>query len=581
LLGNITLVYPLEQLYNTSFQRRWDRILDKLRLTAPSELEVVAEQIKELERCYELSGMRKMSLALGTYPDDYASKIKSLRSDLCELIARKFRSVSGQVSDMIGDPDSVSDFERERKRFGDALTLFRMLNAFYKRWRLDTPEYRYAGERFDFSFAMKDLANRLARKQTLLMKEYSSMRKIVDYSQKIKVLDEISSEVEKLFGWYRLNYLNLDGRNPSWTGSESQDSVPWLPINFLYEDFCIAPLERFRRVPAGQELGDIQKVFDRFVEFYREHELVKLDELGVLGDYVKFRDYAANFSLYSEDAEERLKAGLMEQMLNLHKVLRDAKERVNLKRHAERLLENSFAMCFGSIDEIYKTLLNGKISPSDSLKSVFSGSFHDCLVFSIDADIKEGDIGFVFPVTKLLAGNLFCQLSEVQRGSVLSESGSQLYVFSKDPQLPLEIDIRNGIFIAPKDKIVTYHINGKVVKESCEQYFRKFFTRLAAQNSGWFESSRLNNWLSRHCIFYDNSSRQELLNMLRDKSFVSVINKFTNRKYDNLALAQHPGTLKPSNFYVTHKFDNVSNDIKEVLPADTFNLTLFEWEPKK
>ncbi|MBI5880870.1 hypothetical protein HZB90_01940, partial [archaeon] len=168
MLGNITLVYPLEQLYNTSFQRRWDRILDKLRLTAPSELEAVADQIKELERCYELSGMRKMSLALGTYPDDYASRVKSLRADLCESIARKFRSVSNQVSDMIGDPDSVSDFERERKRFGDALTLFRMLNAFYKRWRLSTPEYRYAGERFDFNFAMKELANRLARKQTLL-----------------------------------------------------------------------------------------------------------------------------------------------------------------------------------------------------------------------------------------------------------------------------------------------------------------------------------------------------------------------------------------------------------------------------
>ncbi len=66
--------------------------------------------------------------------------------------------------------------------------------------------------------------------------------------------------------------------------------------------------------------------------------------------------------------------------------------------------------------------------------------------------------------------------------------------------------------------------------------------------------------------------------MLRNKDFVSVINRFTNKKYDNLALSPIPGKLKPSNQYVTHKFFHMPAGKKEELKSDTFNVTLFEWE---
>jgi hypothetical protein len=186
------------------------------------------------------------------------------------------------------------------------------------------------------------------------------MKKMSDYSSKIKVLDEVSSEVSKLFDWYRSSYLNIGGSNESWTGDGGLEH-PWISVDLLDEDPDIAPLERFRRVPSRQELADIQRLFDRFVDFYRRHDLVGLDEIGALSDYAMFRDYAANFSLYSDDAEERLKAGLMDQMLTLHKVLRDAKERINLKEHTELMFGNSFAMYFAPIDEIYSILQDGFI----------------------------------------------------------------------------------------------------------------------------------------------------------------------------------------------------------------------------
>jgi hypothetical protein len=571
----------LERLYNTSFQKQWERALAKLKYISSSDLEELDQQLRKLERYYDMSGMRKMSTALGTYPDDYAYKIKSLRSDLSESIARKFRNIASQVSDLVGEPEDMTDFDKERKRFDDALVQFRMLNAFFKRWKLHTPEYRYAGERFDFTYAMKELAHRLAKKRTVLMKEHTVRSKIGDYSQKTRVLEDISTEVGKLFSWYKESYLNVDGKNPGWIGSDSlEDANDWMLVDFLDEDSGMAPLERFRRVPQKKELDDIQRLFDRFVEFYRQHELVDMNEIGTISDYAKFRDYAANFSLYSEDANERLKAGLMEQMLLLHKVLRDAKERIGLKHHTERLLESSFAMYFAPIDEMYKILQRGYISSDTSIHAAFSGNDHDSLMFHVDADIKDGDIGFIFPLSKLVSDKLFCQLADnpsAERG--LSESNTRLLVFSKSHDVPLKVDIRQGIFIAPRDKLVRYRVEGKPVRESCEDYFRRFFTVLANRNNEWFDGTKLNNWLSRHCIFYDDQSRQELLNMLRNKSFVSVINKFTNKRYDNLALSQVPGTLKPSGHYMTQRLE-LTQDQKELLKSDTFNLTLFEWEPK-
>ena len=61
MLGNITLVYPLERLYNSTFQKSWDKTLDRIRLTSPGDLEEMDVLVRKLERYYEISGIRKLS----------------------------------------------------------------------------------------------------------------------------------------------------------------------------------------------------------------------------------------------------------------------------------------------------------------------------------------------------------------------------------------------------------------------------------------------------------------------------------------------------------------------------------------
>jgi hypothetical protein len=568
----------LERLYNSTFQKQWERTLNRIKFLSPGDLEEMEQQIRKLERYYEISGVKKLSIALGSYPDEYASKINTLKADQCEIISRRFRTMVQKITDLVGDIDELHEFDDERRRFDEALVLFRMLRAFYKRWKLDTDAYHYAGDSTDYRYALKELAYKLAKKRMLLMKEHSSMKRIINYRQKTQVLDEISSEVSKLFDWYKLNYLNIDGMNKSWIGAEELDT-PWMVVDLIDDDLSIAPLEKFRNTPTDIELQDVRKMFDRFINFYREHELVDLNEMGALSDYAMFKEYAANFSLYSEDAEERLKAGLMEQMMTLHTVMREVNERVEVKKRTEELFENSFAMYFAPVDEIYSILQKGFICSEHSIHHKYSGKHFDSLVFNVDTDIKDGDIGFIFPMTKVIEGHRFYQVSYnplVKEG--LSESNTYLHLFSHSNHKPLKIDIRLGIFIAPRNKIVRYTVNGQTIKETSEQYFKRFFASLANCDSDWFECDRLQNWLSRHCVFYDDDTREDLLNMLRNKNFVSIINHFTNKKYDNLALSPIHGKLKPTEFFVTHKFDHMPDDMRQKLNSDTFNLTLFEWE---
>ncbi|MFH1064761.1 MAG: hypothetical protein V1729_06770 [Candidatus Woesearchaeota archaeon] len=571
MLGNITLVYPLERLYSSTFQKKWDRTLEKVRLISPGDLEEMDEQVKKLERYYDLSGMSKLSRSLGTYPDAYSSKINVLKSNVKQTIAEKFSKISKNLYDLIGDYESLHDFEQDRKDFDEALVKFRMLRAFYRRWKMDGPEYLQYGSK-DYKMILKELAFRLARKRMLLMKEHGSMQDILDYRKRLKALDAIDVEVSKLLGWYGEEYLNIDGTNPSWIGADVESGESWMQVTFIDDDNGIAPLERLRKVPSPSEVDEVRALLDRFVMFYSKNDILDISEVGVLSDYLRFRNYAANFSLDSDDSDERLKAGLMAHISNIHDVLRDAEERIKLKTGEESLFENSFVMYSAPVDEIHAILQRGFISAEHAIQNKLKDGGHGNLTFRVGADIVEGDVGFIFPLTKVLEGHRFHVVNA-------SDSESYLHVFSKAPDVPLQIDIRKGIFIAPKNNILRYRAGSQLVRESSEQYFRRFFSVLSNQGSGWFESDRLSNWLSRHCMFYDDRSRKELVSMLRNKSFVSVMNRFTNKMYDNLALSPVDGVLVPTNYYVPHAFDELPQSRRALLPPGPVNVTLFEWVP--
>ncbi|MBW2968113.1 hypothetical protein KY362_06525 [Candidatus Woesearchaeota archaeon] len=571
MLGNITLVMPLEKLYNSTFQKQWDRTLDKIRLTSPGDLEELEKHVRKLEKLYEFSGVKKLSVSLGTYPDEYSRRINMLRSGMCDSIQRKFESMAQQIRRTLADWDRLDDYDSDRHEFDDAMVQFSLLRAFYKRWRLATPQYRSTGSSYDFTRNIKEIAYMLARKRTLLMNEYASRKRGIEHRQRTDALRGVSEEVGRSLDWYKLHYLNTDWNNSSWSGLET--GGPWMKVDYLDAGNCIAPLELLRKVPSEPELQDLDRLFNKFAGFYSKHSLIDIQELGVLFNYEYLQDYAQNFSAESEDPAEQLKAGLMQQMLMLHRMVDDARKRRQFKQEKEKEYKTSFAMYFAPIDEIYGILQKGYICSEHSVHSKVNRHRHNSLLFHINADIRDGDVGFIFPLTKVLEGHIFYELSDHRDCG--DDTNNQLHVLNRNTAHPVRVDIRNGVFIAPKNRIVRYSVGGQQVSETSEDYFRRFFTALAAQGSDWFDSSRLHNWLSRHCVFYDDKSRAGLLNVLRDRRFVNIMNSFTNKNFDNLSLAPVDGQLMLSDFYVQHRFDDVP---EEMLPGSReVNLSLFEW----
>jgi hypothetical protein len=177
------LVNPVEKLYVPAFQRSWQHIFNKIRLTSPGDLEAMDSHLKKLEYLYFLSGIKHFN-GSNTHYDDYGRKIKSMKDDLIDTISKKFKKTARQISDLIGDPESVSEPGEEKDNLVEAFALFRMLRSFHRRWKLDTKEYRRPEDIFDFDYALKELSYKLAKKRVLLINEQLSNKNSQNLSEK-------------------------------------------------------------------------------------------------------------------------------------------------------------------------------------------------------------------------------------------------------------------------------------------------------------------------------------------------------------------------------------------------------------
>ncbi len=554
MLGNITLASPLERLYGSTFQRGWDRTIQRIMRISPGDLEEMDCEIRKLERYYELSGFKKINASLGFNPDIYSQKLNVFKSNLSDGIVSRFRSMSQKIMRLVGDPESISDFERDRKKLDEALSVFRMLRAFYRRWKIDRGDYLPPGMRDGLVKSMRNLAFTIAKKHSLLMKEHKSIADDVELAKKSRALEQVESEVMPILDWYSSSYLNIDSKNRCWSGDCSGAG---LPVLFFDEDHFIAPLERLKNVPSSVEMIEIQEALGRFTGFYTEHGLVGRDALDVIGDY-----FALKEQLASVNSDKCVESALFEKILSLHRVNHDAKSRIESKDRFEDFLSNGFVSYFAPVDEVYRIIERGFISSEDSVFHKFSGKNYNNLVFSMGAEIKDGDVGFIFPASKVLEGSRFF---------ISSDGSDKLHVFSGSQGLPLKIEISKGIFVAPKDRIVRYRSGNDVVRETSESYFRKFFSALPAKGS-WLGYDSLQDWLSLNCAFYDYQTMRHLNGLLGDVSA---------QKQTSLNVEHVPGSIKPTNYYVEHTFESISDEQKSKLDSDTFNLTLFEWIPKQ
>ncbi len=527
----MVLNYPLNNVQKSRFHKKWNRCLDKLRLSSPGDLEQRDTFIKKLERYYEFSGIKHFNNSFGSQSDDYASTLRFLKDDFCDTVSEKFQLQQNKISQLLGDSDSITDFQKDKAIFEEAFSLFKVLRAFYKRWKLNTGKYKYMGERFDFTSAVKDLAIKIAKKRASLMKESARIQKMLDFKKNVSVLDDLEFEVSKFFNWYQSTYAS--------------------------KELDILPLEHFSNIPCENDILEINGLFNKFVEFYAQNDFLESNH-GVLTSHLSLKDFSKNFSIDSEDSNIRMKAAFSKQLLILHEVVKDTKTRVALKKEAEHEIKNGFAVYFVSIDETYEIFKQGFISSNTSIQYKHSKDHYDNLIFQMGVDVKDGDMCFIFPVSKIIKNNKFYQVNDK------SASGKKLLrVFSKNHETPLHIDVSEGIFIMPKNKNLSYYCGQNLVKENTKDYFERFFSSRSLETSWVSEFGGL-NWLKKHCVFYDKSSIQKLLNILQNNNFRSVVNKFT--KPDNPCFSSLKGTLKASDQYIVHVMDK--KDIKA---------TLFEW----
>ena len=381
------------------------------------------------------------------------------------------------------------------------------------------------------------------------------------YTNKLEIAGNMADKADQVYKEYTKKFLNIDGKNKYWNTSGCV-------VGFVDHHTGPSVLERLKRIPSKKDIKNVDLLFSKMVHFMIKNKIVEMENIDILKDYSKFLDFCSNFSLFSNDPNERYKAHILDQMRKLYLVMRDSNSRKDFKKHTETYYSKSFVSFTAPIHDIYMIFQRGIISSQLSQQNI-SSNMH-ALNFTIDSEIKDGDMGFIFPLTKLLENNHFTEVAN-------NESSSKIMVFNKKgSHLPISADIRNAIFVAPKNRIVTYYdAQGNPITETCYEYFVKFFQALANSGSHWFEGAKLNNWLSRHCIFYEDGQCDEVINLLfKNKHFTDIINRFTNKKYDNLALVQSKGEIKSTSRTVALSHQDPNN------PNIMNNFSLFEWKSK-
>lgn len=552
MINNILgLVQPLEKRFKGVFEKKWGRGISKIRSLSPGDLECMDSEIKKLELLYEISGIKSTKSA---GQNDYLYTLQRLKADQADIILKKFKITIDKIDLLLGNPTKVKDAEIEAKRFDEALSQFSLLKALYHRWSLHSNKHRSVNEDYDYNEQLKHVAVRLAKKRKLLMEEKLKRKQIIAYQNKTKILGEIADEMSNVSAWYERNYLNVEGKNPLW----SPQGAVGVPVDYIDSSDHVAPLELLKKVPSRTEIEHVQFNLRKFIDHYFKNSMIDLKELEILEDYERLLEYSASFDINSEDSEHRLKTVLFDKLLEVHRVLNDARSRSELKSVKDEEFNSSFAMYFAPVEEVYRILRRGYISSDDAVKSTESGSG---LVLDLNAEIKSGDMGFIFPVTRICKDLKFTQLS--------SEDSDELHLFTKDGS-SVKIDVRDGFFVAPKNRPVEYSADGKKIKETCEKYFVRFFSSLG-NSAEWFDGDRAKGWHDRHCFFYTDKERKDLLGLLKKKDFASVFSNFSRKSRDDLSLSQLPGTLSPTDSVATVSFS-------EGVVTRPLTVTLFEWK---
>ncbi|MFH1409265.1 MAG: hypothetical protein ABIH34_05135 [Nanoarchaeota archaeon] len=325
-----------------------------------------------------------------------------------------------------------------------------------------------------------------------------------------------------------------------------------------------------------------------------------------------------------------------------HKIVRDIDYRHALKKRKEKEYLALFASHMtqlktakrlqdgtisaketGEVMYPFKEILeDGKISSMKSLKDrgerytlgsvgAIGGAVADLPEISLSAgmEVMFGSAGFLFPLTELLADHYFFEMQSLQGGTGTAHffHYNEFHIFQKDNVLEgAEIDINRGFLVVPKNAKIRYGIGKEKKQEmTVKEHIREILSRLKryefrcpacgklSHTSGrcdcgreyescWFYDKDQDDWMEKHCLFYDEHEASQILNRVKQdtRMLAKMLESFSN------GLAIIPpikGEIVPTNIPSVTKIaiggglGIYDKDIREI---ENEGSTLFEWDTK-
>jgi len=597
-----------------------------------TQLREFAGLIRDLRSFFAQSELRTVKSIwvqeIGRKINPYEAQIIQLEKKLAVAIESYFRNRIIKVEGMLGTSMNPN-LEEEEKFIGYIKLLIQELREFVDEWGLSKKTY-------SIEFGLKKREEQLEREVKEIKEQLEREVKERELDENFRKFEtsimQILGVMKPIINDYESNFLNVDGVNKGWFGQMPgvPDSWGWdrckewarvLLIDDSEEKGTnglgnLFILEALRKVPDADYLKRAKACLKGAADLALQLEIITNDErkeLGIFkGDWYFFTlRYGIRSSLKGnefriQEEMNRLALKLDKQFETIHKIIRDIEYRQELKKRKEAGYMDLLVSHMTSIevnqkveDEYDKTkevhvfpfrkiIEDGAISSglalSQSKKEWTPGSaggktedLREVCVSS-GIEVQYGYCGFIFPLTVLLSDHYFYEMESSQGGS--GHGGmrhyNEFHIFSKpDISRGAQLDINRSICVAPRNVNVAFKEGGNEYTKTMPDYVRYLLYRMSRDPSSWFYGKSPDDWIKKHCIFYDEYQAMMIMNRIRQKT------RLMGRFFRHLALKRGlevcspiKGEIEMVAFPAFRKIMWGENKTE----IDVYAMSLFEWD---
>lgn len=537
---------------------------------------------------------------------------RQLNSHVASLMLRTDQSINFSLS---------KDIEFEQKRLDEAKALLSELKTFCERWTRTEEKGRIPG----FEEALK-------KKEAMLQQFIEDHKKELELEKFTKDVGAVLAIANPVIQSYSQNFLNEDGKNLSWFGQMPQVSGGWdlcewwAPVKLVDDAnaelggrlgnlFVLEPLRRVPEKNVGYEVRNaLLSAANEAVQRGLLTEAEKEEATRELKRWYSFCDkYSSSEGVFDSKAQARKAwmSKLGDAFCALHKIEKDVAYRQALKSSKQKEYMHLFVSHLTQIERkedprsrdsrmlhpLRFILEDGFLASGSYLKQKgeqwapgsAGGTVDDLreICMSPVVEVQYGNCGFIFPLTVLFSDCLFYELcsSQGKTGEAGMRHYNEFHLFNKrNIDAGCKIDINYAVMLAPKNENISFK-DTRNYTMTVPQYVEFVLKKMSKDPESWFYKKSPQDWIAKHCIFYDEYDATILIN--RVKQNYHLWGRFMSR-----ALLKHglsicmpiSGELKTSQVTGVRKLGiygafgpRIDGTPERVA---THALTLFEWDTK-